>query len=112
MELGPLQAGGVDPAAQARAARARAAQSSQGADFGKTLESKLPEGYPPASVWQEVDHAARVAQQLHASGRELHFASDEQSGRVVIEVRDLDGNVIRRIPPSEALKIAGGGLTA
>jgi FlaG protein len=111
MELGPLQAGGVDPAAQARAARARA-QASQGSGFGKALEGALPPDYPPASVWQEVDHAARVAQQLHASGRQLHFAADEASGRVVIEVRDLDGNVIRRIPPSEALRIAEGGLSA
>jgi FlaG protein len=112
MELGPLQAGGVDPAAQSRAARARAAQAPQGAGFEKALGSQQPDGYPPASVWQEVDHAARVAQQLHASGRQLHFSSDEASGRVVIEVRDLDGNVIRRIPPSEALKIADGGLSA
>ena len=28
---------------------------------------------------------------------------------MIIEVRDLDGNVIRTIPPSEALDVLAGG---
>jgi uncharacterized FlaG/YvyC family protein len=28
---------------------------------------------------------------------------------VIIEVRDFEGNVIRTIPPSEALDVLGGG---
>ena len=34
---------------------------------------------------------------------------DDKSGRVIVQVRDLDGHVIRTIPPSEALDILSGG---
>ena len=37
------------------------------------------------------------------TNRELHFETDEETGRVIIQVRDLEGNVIRTIPPSDAL---------
>jgi flagellar protein FlaG len=47
-------------------------------------------------------------QELQAQNRELHFSRDEVTNRVVIEVRDLDGNVIRTIPPSKALDILSG----
>ncbi len=33
---------------------------------------------------------------------------DEDSGRVIVQVRDLDGRVIRTIPPSEALDVLSG----
>lgn len=62
---------------------------------------------PPQSVIDEMHEAARVADKLHALGRELHF-EPTQSGRVIVQVRDLDGNVIRTVPPATALEIAGG----
>ena len=46
---------------------------------------------------------------LHAQNRELHFARDEQTGRMIIEVRTLDGEVLRTIPPSEMLNVMSGG---
>ena len=55
-----------------------------------------------------VDKAAEVVQQLHEHNRELHFSRDESSNRVVIEVRDLEGNVIKTIPPAKALDIMSG----
>ena len=45
---------------------------------------------------------------MAADNRELHFAKDPNSGRIVVEVRDLDGNVLRVIPPSEALELMSG----
>jgi uncharacterized FlaG/YvyC family protein len=65
---------------------------------------------PPAEVRAQVDAAAKRAADLAASNRELHFAKDEQSGRIVIQVRELDGRVIRTIPPSHALAFMTGGL--
>ena len=41
-------------------------------------------------------------------GRELHFEPNPATGRVVIQVRDLDGRVLRTVTPSEALSIASG----
>ena len=44
---------------------------------------------------------------LREQARELHFEA-AGSGRVVVTVRDLDGNVIRTIPPAKALDVAAG----
>lgn len=59
-------------------------------------------------VWGEVQHAALVWESLRAQGRELHFEPNPGTGRVVIQVRDLNGQVLRTLTPSEALSIASG----
>jgi flagellar protein FlaG len=71
-------------------------------------EFRLPEAGPPPELRAEMDAAARVAQELRAQGRELRFEHDDVSGRIRVEVRDLDGNVLREIPASKALDIAAG----
>jgi flagellar protein FlaG len=63
---------------------------------------------PPEDALREVDRAAARADELWRDKRELHFAMDEDSGRVIVQVRDLDGRVIRTIPPSEALDVLSG----
>jgi flagellar protein FlaG len=60
---------------------------------------------PPAEVRAQVDVAARRAADLAAADRELHFAKDEETGRIVIQLRELDGRVIGTIPPSQALAL-------
>jgi FlaG protein len=64
---------------------------------------------PPEDALREVDRAAARADELWNDKRELHFEMDEDSGRVIVQVRDVDGRVIRTIPPSEALDILSGG---
>jgi len=64
--------------------------------------------WPPKRVWREVDEAALVWDDLQAQGCELHFEVDEDSGRLIIEMRDLDGEVLGTVSPSEALVIASG----
>jgi hypothetical protein len=61
---------------------------------------------PPPEVREQILAAQRAVQDMHERGRELHF--DMTGGRVRIELRDLDGNVLRTIPGSEALEIASG----
>jgi FlaG protein len=63
---------------------------------------------PTPEARELVAKAADVVRDLHASNRELHFSTDETTNRVVIEVRDLDGNVLKTIPPSKALDILSG----
>jgi len=63
---------------------------------------------PTEDVRRHVDRAAEIVEQLHASNRELHFSKDAETGRVVIQVRDLDGNVLKTIPPSRALDVMSG----
>jgi FlaG protein len=67
----------------------------------------LPQS-PPEEVRDAVGAAAARAAELRSQNRELHFEKDEHSGRVIIQVRDLAGNVIRTIPPSSALDIMSG----
>lgn len=64
---------------------------------------------PPAEVLQEIEAASRRYDELRSQQRELHFSHDSQANRVVVEVRDLDGNVLRTIPPSRALDVIAGG---
>src|SRR4051794_31966602 len=63
---------------------------------------------PPPDVMREVARASARAEELWQDQRELHFAKDAESGRVIVQVRDVEGNVIRTIPPSEALDIMSG----
>jgi FlaG protein len=64
---------------------------------------------PPPEVMDEIAAARDRAAELAANNRELHFSTDEESGRVIVQVRDLQGNVIRTIPPSDALMVMSGG---
>lgn len=44
---------------------------------------------------------------LKAAGRELQFQVDEESGEVIVRVRDpATGEVIRQIPGEEAVRVA------
>ena len=101
--LPPL--GGVERAAQAqRPSGVKPAASTEPA-VAVTVDT-LPAS-PPDSVREEMFAASRVADTLHAQGRELHFET-AGNGRVVVQVRDLDGNVIRTIPAAKALDVAAG----
>jgi hypothetical protein len=61
---------------------------------------------PPPDVIHEMLAAQRAVEDMHRRGRELHF--EMASGRLRIELRDLDGNVLKQIPASTALEIASG----
>jgi hypothetical protein len=76
--------------------------------FGVDASDVIPAS-PPPEVLAEVDAAWERAAQLAAQNRELHFTRDEVSGRTIIEVRTLDGEVLRTIPPSKMLDAMSGG---
>jgi hypothetical protein len=99
--------GGADPAGSAP----RNGPASK-AGFGASLEAAvnaatLPAS-PPPSVLEDMHAASRVVADLRAQNREIHFDAPE-SGHLLVQVRDLDGNVISTIPPAKALEIAAGG---
>jgi hypothetical protein len=101
--LPPL--GGVERAAQAQRPKGVKAAASAEPAAAVTVDT-LPAS-PPDSVLEEMFAASRVADALHEQGRELHFET-AGNGRVVVQVRDLDGNVIRTIPSGKALDVAAG----
>ena len=71
------------------------------------VATELPPTPPPEAVAM-IDRAAQRAEELWRDQRELHFEMDKDSGRVIVQVRDLEGRVIRTIPPSEALDVLSG----
>jgi hypothetical protein len=105
-ELPPLGSIGANPITP----RTPAAKQT-GAEFrlpGAVSVKTIPAS-PPPDLIDQVTTAARVAEELRAIGRELHFEPPASpGGRVVVQVRDMEGNVIRTVPPAEALEIASG----
>jgi uncharacterized FlaG/YvyC family protein len=63
---------------------------------------------PPLEVLEEIAAAHERWDQLRSQQRELHFKHDDAANRVVVEVRDMEGNVLRTVPPSKALEIIAG----
>jgi FlaG protein len=106
--LPPVQPGAAPrPAAKAPAADFTAHLERASAPKGDVAVISLPPS-PPAEVLDEIAAARDRAAELAADNRELHFSTDEETGRVIVQVRDLEGNVIRTIPPSEALSVMSG----
>jgi hypothetical protein len=62
-------------------------------------------GSPPGEALDAVATAARCAQQLAATGLELHFELDEVTRRMAAYMRDVDGRNIRPISLLEALDL-------
>ena len=102
--IGPSTPAYFDDAVTARAPRAVEAARD------RVSVASIPDE-PPREVLDMIGVAARVLQELRMRGRELRFEHDPDTGRLRIEVRDLEGNVLRTIPPSRVLDVAtGGGL--
>jgi hypothetical protein len=78
-----------------------------GAQDEGTIVGEVPPA-PTPEARAMVDKAAERVQDLIKQNRELHFSRDENTNRVVIEVRDLEGNVLKTIPPATALDIMSG----
>ena len=95
------------PVAASPAARTDEPQPANRKDSVAVEVDMIP-GSPPPELHDEIDAAAKRVDELRAEGRELHFSFDRQSQRVEIQVRDLNGNVLRTIPPSKALSVATG----
>ena len=63
---------------------------------------------PSLEAQHQVDAAYQRTLELAAQNRELHFERDAESGRIVVQVRDLDGNLIRAIPNQHMLEVLAG----
>jgi flagellar protein FlaG len=113
MTLNVPPPGGVDPTGNPAPAARGVRGSADGKQFSKVLaeasqvDISVPSS-PPAEVADAIGRASARYDELRGQQRELHFGSDPNTGRVVVEVRDLDGNVLRTISPSKALDVIGG----
>jgi hypothetical protein len=74
------------------------------ASTGPPAEAVVLRAEPPENALEAVQAAARAYEELRRSGRELRFES--RSGIMRIEVYDGSGQLVRSIPPNEALAMA------
>ena len=95
---------------------AEAAQvASTGANLAEVVDlasRRRAAGDPPEipdHVWDEVEAASRLWQELRAKGREVRFDTDAATGRVVSALCALDGRVVRPLPLCETLGLDGDG---
>jgi hypothetical protein len=102
-EFHPRPARPATPAATAPAFADALAHST-----GRDRVDAIPAS-PPPELREQVLVAQRAVTEMRARGRELHFEMTD--GRLRIEMRDLDGNVLKEIPGREALEIASGRIT-
>ena len=109
MDVPPLGPAGRTTAPARPAAAERAAQGFDAAARAAAVDSDIPAS-PPASVMREVEAAALRAEWMREHGHELRFEIDRSVPTGIrIEVRDLEGKVIRQVPLMEGLAIATGG---
>ncbi len=64
---------------------------------------------PPQEVFAAMLTAAQAADRLAASGRALHFSTDDANG-LSVQLTSLDGTVLDTVAPSTVLSIASGDV--
>lgn len=73
--------------------RSGSAAARTGARFSDTIDGVTPP--IPDEVWDQVDAAARLAEQLHTEGRGVRFDVHKLDGDVVASLVDEDGALLR-----------------
>lgn len=102
MSMSSVNAAGLNPVAPVE----RVARTGPAAEV--VAEPAKPAMPPAAAPARDLEAAtAQIEQFVRSSGRNLQFRVDDDSGRVVVSVRDSDtGELIRQIPSEAALRIA------
>lgn len=63
---------------------------------------------PPPEVLEAIAAAAEAYDRLEASGRQLHFSADEETGQLTVQLLDLERNLIGTVPVASVLDLASG----
>ncbi len=96
-------------AATPRAQPSREPQGTAGTAADESVTVDMMPSAPPPEVLDAIGAAARAYDRLTASGVQLHFHLDEQTGKVGIHIYDTQGTVLGSLAPSEVLDIATSG---
>jgi hypothetical protein len=64
---------------------------------------------PPPEVHDAMAVAAQSYEKLQKAGRQLSFQVNDATGKLTVEVHDLQGNLLFTVPASKALEVAAGG---
>jgi flagellar protein FlaG len=106
MSMSSVNAVGLAPVASVeRAPRPAVAGAAEEAEPARPA-AQAPAAAPASA--RELEAATeQIERFVRSSGRSLQFRVDDDSGRVVVSVRDADtGDLIRQIPSEAALRIA------
>ena len=97
---------GTAPAATEKTHNSAPSHAEQESDSVKvdTIPSR-----PPPEVHEAMGVAAQAYDELQADGRQMRFKVNEGTGKLVVEIHDLHGNLLFQVPASKALDVAGGG---
>jgi hypothetical protein len=91
----------------------QAASFAEVVDLASRRQAELDVPEIPDHVWDEVEAASQLWQELRAQDREVRFDTHEVTGRVVASLCDLDGDVVRPLGLREAFGAddhgSGGG---
>lgn len=106
MSMSSINAVGLAPVASVeRAPRQAAAVAAAEAEPARPAVQAAAAA--PASARELEAATEQIERFVRTSGRSLRFRVDDDSGRVVVSVRDADtGDLIRQIPSEAALRIA------
>jgi hypothetical protein len=77
------------------------------APAGDSVRTDAVPSSPPQEVFAAMLTAAQAADRLAASGRALHFSTDDTNG-LSVQLTSLDGTVLGTVAPSTVLSVASG----
>ena len=94
------------PAALANSQAAKAVEASrvQTAETAKAIAAAIPD---PLETRRELQEATeQLNQQMRRNSRDLSFSVDDVANKVVVTVKNREGEVVRQIPNEAALRVA------
>jgi flagellar protein FlaG len=108
MSMSSVNAAGLGRVASAERIARPAPAADRVVEQAKAPTSPAPEVPAAAMPRRDLEAAtAQIERYMRSSGRDLQFRVDDDSGRVVVSVRDSGtGELIRQIPSEAALRIA------
>jgi uncharacterized FlaG/YvyC family protein len=96
-------------AAASQVSRAAPAASAASQPDDSAVHVDMIPSSPPPEVHDAMGVAADSYEKLRQANRHLSFQVDDRTGKLTVEVHDLNGNLLFTVPASKALDIAGGG---
>lgn len=96
------------PARVGPARAVQAASTGRAEHLDEAVDVRTMPSSPPPEVLDAVRNAAGAYDRLRASGRQVQFGVDQTTGRLSVQLQDLQGNTMSSVTPSQVLAIADG----
>ena len=101
-----LQPNAMPKVPVAKPSEAVRTQAVQAAEIAKPTVENKPKQDPQESRRTLEEATEQLNQQMRRNSRDLNFSLDDVSKKLVVTVKNLEGEVIRQIPSEVALRVA------